>query len=67
MSGVLKLNFVIGSSGHVTKAGVSARNALPLNLKGCVVNVLKGIKFPAPLGGGVSEVNQPINFYPNVK
>ena len=67
MSGVLKLNFIIGSSGHVTKAGVSARTALPVRLKGCVVNVLRGIKFPAPLGGGVSEVNQPINFYPNVK
>ena len=67
MSGVLKLNFIIGSSGHVTKAGVSARTALPIRLKGCVVNVLKGIKFPASLGGGISEVNQPINFYPNVK
>ena len=67
MSGVLKLNFVIGNSGHVTKAGVTARSALPRNLKGCVVNVLKGIKFPSPLGGGVVEVNQPINFYPNVK
>ena len=67
MNGVLKLNFVIGSSGHVTKAGVSARSSLPSSLKGCVVNILKGIKFPAPLGGGISEVNQPINFYPNVK
>ena len=67
MSGVLKLNFVIGSSGHVSKAGVSAKSPLPVKLKGCVVNVLKGIKFPSPLGGGVAEVNQPINFYPNVK
>ena len=67
MNGVLKLNFIIGNSGHVTKAGVSARSSLPSSLKGCVVNVLKGIKFPAPLGGGISEVNQPINFYPNVK
>ena len=67
MNGVLKLSFVIGSSGHVTKAGVSAKSPLPLKLKGCVVNVLKGIKFPSPLGGGVAEVNQPINFYPNVK
>lgn len=66
-SGVVRLNFIIGASGHVTKAGVDSFSPLPVRVKGCVVNVLKGIKFPEPLGGGVVEVNQPFNFYPKRK
>jgi hypothetical protein len=65
-SGVVKLNFIIGASGHVSRAttqGVS--NNLPGSIRKCVSNVLLGIKFPAPAGGGVVEVNQPFNFYPN--
>lgn len=63
--GVVRLDFIIGASGHVTKAGVeSASASLPAPVRQCVVNVLRGIKFPAPLGGGVVEVNQPFNFYP---
>jgi len=66
-SGVVRLNFIIGASGHVTKAGVDSYSPLPTRVKGCVVNVLRGIKFPEPLGGGVVEVNQPFNFYPKRK
>ena len=66
-SGVVRLNFIIGASGHVTKAGVDSFSPLPVRVKGCVVNVLRGIKFPEPLGGGVVEVNQPFNFYPKRK
>lgn len=66
-SGVVRLNFLIGASGHVTKAGVDSFSPLPTKVKGCVVNVLRGIKFPEPLGGGVIEVNQPFNFYPKKK
>ena len=67
-NGVVRLDFIIGASGHVTKASVeSASKSLPVKVKGCVVNVLKGIKFPEPLGGGVVEVNQPFNFYPKRK
>ncbi len=65
--GVVRLNFVIGASGHVTRAGVDSYNNLPPKVRNCVVNVLKGIKFPEPLGGGVVEVNQPFNFYPKVQ
>lgn len=67
-SGVVQMNFVIGASGHVTKAsaeGVSG--TLPTEVRSCVVNVLRGIPFPEPLGGGVVEVNQPMNFYPKTK
>ncbi|PIK14606.1 AgmX/PglI C-terminal domain-containing protein [Halobacteriovorax sp. JY17] len=67
-NGVVRLDFVIGASGHVSKASVeSASSGLPSKVKGCVVNVLRGIKFPEPLGGGVVEVNQPFNFYPKRK
>jgi len=64
LSGTIGLQFTIGASGHVTRAGVSNNSRLPGSVKGCVVRVLKGIKFPRPMGGGVVEVNQPFNFYP---
>ncbi len=66
-NGVVKLNFIIGASGHVTKAGVEGNSSLPGSVRGCVVNVLRRIKFPSPMGGGVVEVGQPMNFYPKVK
>ena len=61
VSGRIQLHFNIGASGRVAKAGV-ARSALPASVEGCVVNVLKGIKFPPPLGGGVVAIRQPMNF-----
>lgn len=64
VSGVIRLNFVIGSSGHVTKAGLDGSSGLPRQVSGCVVNVLRGIVFPEPLGGGTVEVKQPMNFQP---
>jgi len=62
--GIVPLNFIIGSSGHVTRAGVVGQSNMPANVKKCVINVLRGIRFPEPLGGGVVEVSQPMNFYP---
>ena len=61
-NGVGKFNFLIGSSGYVTKAGINTGSSVPSSVKKCTVNILKGIKFPAPQGGGVVEVNQPFNF-----
>ncbi|MCT4643258.1 MAG: AgmX/PglI C-terminal domain-containing protein [Bacteriovoracaceae bacterium] len=63
ISGTVGLQFTIGASGHVSKAGVKS-STLPSNVRGCVVRVLKGIKFPRPMGGGTVDVNQPFNFYP---
>lgn len=63
-TGTIKLNFVIGSSGHVSKAGIDGSTPLPRDVSGCVVNVLRGITFPEPMGGGTVEVKQPMNFYP---
>ncbi len=66
-NGIVKLNFIIGASGHVTKAGVDSVANIPGSVKSCVVNVLQRIRFPEPRGGGVTEVSQPMNFYPRVK
>ena len=63
VSGKIELHFNIGASGSVTKVGV-ARSALPSNVEGCIINTLKGIKLPAPRGGGVVAVRQPMYFKP---
>ncbi len=63
-SGALRVVFTIGASGNVTNAGVDGASTLPAPVRGCVINVLRGIQFPRPAGGGVVEVKQPINFYP---
>jgi pSer/pThr/pTyr-binding forkhead associated (FHA) protein len=62
IGGRIKLNFVIGASGHVTRAGVDSQSRLPAAIKSCVINVLRGIQFPEPPGKGVVEVKQPMNF-----
>lgn len=64
INGTIRLNFVIGSSGHVSKAGLDGSTPLPRDVSSCVVNVLRGILFPEPLGGGTVEVKQPMNFQP---
>lgn len=66
-NGVVKLDFIIGASGHVTKAGVDSVTNVPGSVRSCVVNVLRRIRFPEPRGGGVTEVSQPMNFYPRMK
>lgn len=64
ISGTIRLVFSIGASGHVSRAGVDGRTKLPIPVKRCVVNVLRGIKFPRPMGGGTVDVKQPFNFMP---
>lgn len=67
-SGVVDLNFIIEASGHVGRVGNSTSEGnVPVDVRKCLVNVLKGIKFPAPMGGAKVEVNVPMNLYPNVK
>jgi len=63
--GKIDLVFTIGASGAVVNAGVkNASNALPDDVRNCVVNVLKGIRFPEPPGAGVVDVRQAFYFYP---
>ena len=64
ISGTIRLDFTIGASGHVANAGVDGRSGLPSNVKRCAIGVLRGIKFPRPMGGGTVDVKQPFNFYP---
>ncbi len=64
VQGVIKLAFTIGASGRVSKAGIDGGTSLPGGVTRCVVNVLRGIEFPSPRGGGRVDVRQPLNFYP---
>jgi hypothetical protein len=63
-SGVIDLKFDIGAAGTVTKAGIQKQSSMPAAVKRCVLDVLRGIKFPEPLGGGTVTVEQPLNYYP---
>ncbi len=63
VSGVLNLNFDIGPNGGVKRVDVTGAEAINRTIKGCVAGVLRGISFPEPMGGGVVEVKQPMNFY----
>jgi pSer/pThr/pTyr-binding forkhead associated (FHA) protein/outer membrane biosynthesis protein TonB len=64
LSGTVELIFTIGASGTVSKAGVASKSSLPGPVRGCVTRVLRGIRFPRPLGGGTVDVKQPFNFKP---
>jgi pSer/pThr/pTyr-binding forkhead associated (FHA) protein/outer membrane biosynthesis protein TonB len=64
INGMIKLNFVIGSTGHVAKSGLDGSTPLPRDVSSCVLSVLRGITFPEPMGGGTVEVKQPMNFQP---
>ncbi|RLA64710.1 MAG: hypothetical protein DRQ88_07600 [Epsilonproteobacteria bacterium] len=62
-SGIVKINFIIGASGSVSRAGVeSSDSSLPKSISRCVINVVKGLRFPPPDGGGKVEVVQPFSF-----
>jgi len=62
-STMVPLHFTIGPSGHVTYASIDeVTDSLSSENRDCVLKVIRGIKFPEPSGGGVVEVNQPMNF-----
>lgn len=63
-SGILVLLFKINSTGGVSSANVTGPTHITSSVKSCVAGVLKGIQFPAPKGGGVVEIRQPLNLYP---
>lgn len=64
ISGIVHLNFAIGSQGQVQRAQVGGDRGITPKVKSCVGSVLRDITFPAPKGGGIVEVKQPMNFYP---
>ena len=63
IKGTMNLDFIIGASGRVTRATIKVKNMKfsPVGKK-CVKNVLKGIRFPKPKGGGTVQIKQPLNF-----
>ena len=64
VSGVVNLNFDIGSDGSVSRANITSNSGITSEVKSCVASVLRDIEFPKPRGGGAVEVKQPMNFYP---
>lgn len=64
VSGVVNLNFDIGSAGQVTKTNVQGPPAFEPRINNCISGVLRGIQFPEPKGGGTVQVKQPLNLYP---
>jgi len=63
-NGTVPLNFTIDASGHVIKAKITETTQIPEETTNCLINVLKGIRFPHSIDGTQTEVNQPFNFYP---
>ena len=54
--------WTIGSSGHVTNAGIYSTTLKNVNVSNCVVRVIKRIQFPIPVGAGNVEVRYPFAF-----
>ncbi|MFA6238413.1 MAG: AgmX/PglI C-terminal domain-containing protein [Bacteriovorax sp.] len=62
--GIMNFKFFIGSAGRVNRSEVTSDEITSDSVRDCMRNVLQGIKFPEPKGGGTVEVNQPMNLYP---
>ncbi|CAN5568591.1 hypothetical protein BH10BDE1_BH10BDE1_34140 [soil metagenome] len=62
LKGRVSINFVIGSSGHVSTAHVQQSSVDSSTLEGCVVAKLKNFKFPQPVGGVNVQVRYPFSF-----
>jgi hypothetical protein len=63
-AGRVGTNFVIGSSGRVTQAGIESSTLNNANTERCIIQVLKRIDFPIPRGAGVVQVTYPFKFTP---
>lgn len=59
----INLHFKIGPSGNVLDSEAHSKSYFPDDIKRCLVSVMKVMQFPALLGGGTAEVEQPIYFY----
>ncbi|MEK7690473.1 MAG: AgmX/PglI C-terminal domain-containing protein, partial [Bdellovibrionota bacterium] len=64
LAGRVVPNFVIGSSGRVTEAGIAETTLKNVNTERCVLGVIKRIQFPIPRGGGIVQVTYPFKFRP---
>jgi TonB family protein len=64
LSGRVSTNFVIGSSGRVTQAGIESSTLKNERVERCIVGVIRRIPFPIPKGGGIVQVTYPFKFNP---
>ena len=58
----LNVTFSIKDCGHVSLAGIDRSDSLHIEMKKCVIGVLKEIVFPKPLDGRMVYVKQTFNF-----
>lgn len=61
LSGTVSAQFFITPNGNVASSSGSGVDG---NVASCVANVIKGIEFPKPKGGGGVQVNYPFTFRP---
>ncbi len=61
LAGTVSTNFLITPNGNVSQ---STGSGVDPEVSSCVANVIKGIEFPKPKGGGSVSVNYPFTFRP---
>ena len=61
LAGTVSTNFLITPNGNVAS---STGSGVDPEVANCVANVIKGIEFPKPKGGGSVSVNYPFTFRP---
>ncbi len=61
-AGKVTLRFVIGSSGHVSTAGVESTSLHNPAVERCTISVMKRILFPVPVGAGTIEAKFTFSF-----
>jgi hypothetical protein len=59
LSGRVAIKFLIGGNGFVNMANVANSSLHSGTIEGCIVEHLKGWKFPEPRGGVIVKVNYP--------
>ena len=58
------MKFLISSEGKVTEAKADQSSFQGIEVGRCLADVVKGIVFPDPAGGGVVDVSYPFAFKP---
>ena len=61
LAGTVSTNFFITANGNVSS---SSGTGVDPEVANCVANVIRGIEFPKPKGGGGVQVNYPFTFRP---
>ncbi len=61
LTGTVKVDFRIGPNGSVIS---SVARGMDKTVSDCVARVIRGLRFPAPKGGGVVDVHYPFTFKP---